>query len=113
VRAAPWALGEPGRDLLFYLVSTAIWVLPGVVYAVAAVLLLLGGRHRTAWSILLACGVAISAVKLITPRLLGVDFGVWFAPATFVLGTMIAPLYLSVLAAAYVVCPALRRPAWH
>jgi len=112
LRGMAWALGEPGQDPSFYLGSAAIWLSPGVAYAIAGALQLRGGRHRTVWLILLVCGVALGVLYLTVPLQLGVEFTDYFDRASFALEPLI-PIYLAALAAVHLVRRSVNESAGH
>ena len=77
-------LSEVDQATSFYLANVALGLAPAVAYGVAIVLAFsplsgAGDAGRVAWSILLGCGLAFSAVSLF--YLLSVGFGeLMFAP---------------------------------
>ena len=88
VRMAVWGLGVDGQSPSYYVINVAISLAPAVAYAAAVVLALTGRGGRVAWSILLACGLAMSAIDLF--YLVTVGFG----------ELMVAPLCLVALSLA-------------
>ena len=88
VRMAVWGLGVDGQSASYYVINVAISLAPAVAYAAAVVLALTARGGRVAWSILLACGLAMCAIDLF--YLVTVGFG----------ELMVAPLCLVALSIA-------------
>jgi hypothetical protein len=85
VRMAVWELGVAGQSVRFYVTALAISLAPAVAYAAAVVLALTRRGGGRAWSVLLACGLAMCAIDL-------------FYLVTFGFGElMVAPLCLVAL----------------
>ena len=59
-----WQLGVADQSLSFYVLNITIDLAPALAYAVAVALALTARGGRVAWSVLLACGLALSAVDL-------------------------------------------------
>ena len=59
-----WTLGEPDQAAIYYAVNALVDLLPVVLYIVALVLVVAGGSHRAAWTVILVCGVALSLFTL-------------------------------------------------
>lgn len=64
VRMAVWELGVAGQSVHFYVIAVAVSLAPAVAYAAAVVLALTRRGGGAAWSILLACGLALCAIDL-------------------------------------------------
>ena len=73
VRMAAWELGVADQSASYYVINVAISLAPAVAYAAAVVLALTGRGGRVAWSVLLACGLALCAIDLF--YLVTVGFG--------------------------------------
>ena len=57
-------LGEPGQDARYYIVNAAICLVPATLYALAALFVVGAWLRPLVWFVLLACGLALSAVGL-------------------------------------------------
>jgi hypothetical protein len=80
--ALPAWLREPGQDARYYIVNAAICLVPATLYALAALLVVAAWARPVVWIVLLACGLALSAVGL-------------FSVITFGLGELfLVPPYL-------------------
>jgi hypothetical protein len=74
VRLAAWWLGSVAdQSARFYVTNVAIDLGPALAYAAAVVLALTRRGGRVTWSVLLACGLTLSAISLF--YLLSVGFG--------------------------------------
>ena len=64
VRMAVWELGVADQSLRYYVINLAISLAPAVAYAAAVVLAPTRRGGSVTWSILLACGLVLSAIGL-------------------------------------------------
>lgn len=93
-----WRLGEPGWSLSSLLGSALIYLVPCVLYAVAAVLVLRARPQRRLWLVLLACTVTVGVCLVPIHLSLGVRFDGVLGLVTYLLEPLFVPLYLIVLA---------------
>jgi hypothetical protein len=64
IRMAVWEFSVADQSLSYYVIGLAISLVPACVYAAAVVLALVRRGGRVTWSVLLGCGLALSAVCL-------------------------------------------------
>lgn len=64
VAMVPRELGEADQATSYYLINVTIDLLPAVAYAAAVLLTIARRGGRAVWWILLACGLALSAVSM-------------------------------------------------
>ena len=93
-----WRLGDLDWSLWFLLGSGAVYLLPCVLYVVAAVLVLRARPQRRAWLVLLACTFVVCAYLVPVNLSLGIRFPGALGLVSYLLEPLFIPLYLIVLA---------------